>query len=344
MSKWADIPCDVFFRMVNRLFYDDIIISGAVCKSWHSLLNSPEKFPLPPSCPWLMLAEQNEQSDNNNNEQNERCSFFKLRDTKLYDLKLPQVAGTRCFGTSFGWLLTIGTDLRINLLHPLSKHILCLPSQASSMTSNPRLKSFDIKQSWMDIKSSQRSFADIAFYKGKFYAVDHHGGFAVCHIDDNKKPRAKVVLPSLERINSYIQMHIQKYLVESLGDLLLMICFRGGVPMDESDNKGFDKNVNLYVTTGFTIKRLKRCTQEGTLFVGDNSSLSLIALSLNGIKPNYFYFTDDDLPLLHCTHNGGGFDMGMFSMENATIKPLYSGQSLPSFVPHFGISEVHQIS
>ena len=31
--------------------------------------------------------------------------------------------------------------------------------------------------------------------------------------------------------------------------------------MDESDDEGFDENVNLYVTIGFTIKRLKRCTQ-----------------------------------------------------------------------------------
>ena len=80
-------------------------------------------------------------------------------------------------------------------------------------------------KAWTDIESSQRSFADIASYKGKFYAVGHHGGFAVCHIDDNKKSRAKVVIPSLERINSYIQMHIQKYLVESLGDLLLIRWF-----------------------------------------------------------------------------------------------------------------------
>ena len=117
--------------------------------------------------------------------------------------------------------------------------------------------------------------------------------------------------------------------------------------MDESDDEGFDENVNLYVTIGFTIKRLKRCTQQGSkfkykwvkvdslgdqaLFVGDSSSLSLTALSLNGMKPNCIYVTDDDLPLLHCTHNGGGFHMGVFSMENATIKPLYSGQSLSFF-------------
>ena len=51
------------------------------------------------------------------------------------------------------------------------------------------------------------------------------------------------------------------------------------------------------------------------LFVDDSSSLSI-------------YVIDDDLLVFHCTHNGGGFDMGVFSMENATIKPLYSGQFL----------------
>ena len=65
-------------------------------------------------------------------------------------------------------------------------------------------------KAWTDIESSQRSFADIASYKGKFYAVGHHGGLAVCHIDDNKKPRAKAFVPSLERVSTYI--HPNAYL------------------------------------------------------------------------------------------------------------------------------------
>ena len=32
-------------------------------------------------------------------------------------------------------------------------------------------------------------------------------------------------------------------------------------PTDESDDKGFNENENLYVTIGFKVKRLKRCTQ-----------------------------------------------------------------------------------
>ena len=35
---------------------------------------------------------------------------------------------------------------------------------------------------------------------------------------------------------------------------------------DESDEEGFDKNDNPYVTIGFTVQKLKRCTQEGSIF------------------------------------------------------------------------------
>ena len=98
MSKWANIPCNVFFRIVNRLFYDNIIISGVVCKSWHSLLNSLEKFPLPPSCPWLMLAEQNEQSDSSNNEQNETCRARLVCVFKNWKLLFKKICGNTC-----GW-------------------------------------------------------------------------------------------------------------------------------------------------------------------------------------------------------------------------------------------------
>ena len=40
-------------------------------------------------------------------------------------------------------------------------------------------------------------------------------------------------------------------------------------------------------------------------FVGDNSSLSLIASSLNGIKPNCIYFIDDDLRVFNCEKASG---------------------------------------
>ena len=42
-------------------------------------LNSVGKLPLPPSCPWFMLAEENEQSEKSNNEESRTRGFFNLR-------------------------------------------------------------------------------------------------------------------------------------------------------------------------------------------------------------------------------------------------------------------------
>ena len=220
-------------------------------------------------------------------------------------------------------------------------------------------------KAWMDIKSSRRKrYADIAFYKGKFYAVDYDGALVVCRIDDNKKPRAKAIAPPLEGITMSFKWNVQKYIVESSGGLLLVTRYRGGHiysehndyydrsydsdsnsdsgenessdeddienedfeddveneddvededPMDESEEERYNE-ANPYVTIGFLVQKLERCHQGGSkfkykwvkvdslgdqaLFVGDNSSLSLTASSLNGIKPNCIYFTDDDLRVL----------------------------------------------
>ena len=77
------------------------------------------------------------------------------------------------------------------------------------------------------------------------------------------------------------------------------------------------------------------------LFVGDSSSLSLTASSLSGIKPSCIYFTTrfdsiDDLPLFHCTHNGGGFDMACLAWKVPQLSHFTSANSFRSFVPHLG--------
>ena len=50
-------------------------------------------------------------------------------------------------------------------------------------------------KAWIDIESPSRAYDDIAFYKGKFHAVDCHGEVFVRCIDDNQKVGAKAVAP-----------------------------------------------------------------------------------------------------------------------------------------------------
>ena len=205
-------------------------------------------------------------------------------------------------------------------------------------------------KAWIDIESSTRCYDDIAFYKGIFYAVDVHGEvFAccsdelfACRIADNQKVGTTAVAPCPKGTHDVIK----KYIVESSGGLLLVSRMRGGRLYsyeDEDQEEAIDDDP--YVTIGFTVLKLKRCTQAGSkykykyvkvhslgdraLFVGDNSSVSLSASSFNGCKVNCIYFTDDNFEFYGA--NGGGYDMGVFSVEDGEYKHHYEGESLSYF-------------
>ncbi|KAL4600916.1 hypothetical protein ACB092_11G234300 [Castanea dentata] len=387
MSKWADLPHDILIEIIRRLsIYDDFVIFAAVCKSWQSVysLENPPLSPLSPRCPWLLLAEENEQSIK------ESRGFFNLTDSKVYNFKLPELVGKKCFGTSFGWLLSIGTDFEMNLFHPFSKHLLSLPPQPYFSDSDSEVddRNFELdpidytdiyvykcvlsrnpwsfvtheydcdciimviysnyhtlaftrpgNKAWINIKSQSRCFDDIALYKGKFYAIDCHGKVFVCHINDD--------IAFTEPIAFYngTEDFIPKYIVEFSGDLLLVSRRRGGSYLLE------EELIDDYpiVTIGFTIVKLECSTEVGSedeykwvnidglgdqvLFVGGNSSVCLSASRLNGWKANSIYFTDDNREFHHLTLNGGGYDMGVFSLEDGSIKQHYQGKSLSYFSP-----------
>nr|XP_023882431.1 putative F-box protein At5g55150 [Quercus suber] len=410
MSKWADLPDLILSEIMRRLsFYNDFVIFGAICKSWRSVY-SLENPPLAPRCPWLMLAEEKEQKSHTR-------VFVNLFDNKVYNFKLPELVGKKCIGTSFGWLLSVGTDFQVNLFHPLSKHLLSLPQPLFwNEDDNSKLDHLDYRdmffekcvlsrnpwnlvtheydcdciimviygngrslaftrpgyKAWIDIPSHSGSISDIAFYKGKFYAVNCHGEAFVCHTDDDI-PFIESIAPRPPATEEIIQM----YIVESSGDLLVVSRFRGGhffleddtededseddiedenIHESESEGEGEDEededeeekiNDNPYVTIGFTILKLECSTKVRskykykwvkvdslggqTLFVGDNSSVSLSASSFNGCKANCIYYTDDYVEVFPFTLNGGGYDMGVFSVEDGEYKHHYEGESLSYF-------------
>ncbi|CAA2987773.1 Hypothetical predicted protein [Olea europaea subsp. europaea] len=161
---------------------------------------------------------------------------------------------------------------------------------------------------WTNISVPSRSYDDIIHYRGKFYAVDCHGVVVVCDLDDNNGPKATVVALAPSKTHD----QIQKYLVESSGDLLLVSRIRGGTSFEVLD----DNNVKpTYYTIGFSILRLEECHEEGNnyayrlvkmndlgdqaLFLGYNVSTSLPSSEFKGaIKANCIYFTADNCELI----------------------------------------------
>ena len=88
-------------------------------------------------------VERDNSGDVNNDKvvMNNNRGLFCLSTGKTYKIELPQASGKLILGTNKGWLLTLGKDLGINLLHPFSKQQIPLPPMLAFTTQH---RCFDV--------------------------------------------------------------------------------------------------------------------------------------------------------------------------------------------------------
>ncbi|KAH6779609.1 hypothetical protein C2S52_010846 [Perilla frutescens var. hirtella] len=122
MADWSKLPYDIIHKVSTYLVViEDFLAFSAVCNSWHSVYVAKQWHPRP-QVPMLMFSDYENSSFR---------SFISLYRNKVYNLELPEVHGRRCWGSSLGWLLTIGDDLKIRLLNPFTRVSVSLPSKSS---------------------------------------------------------------------------------------------------------------------------------------------------------------------------------------------------------------------
>lgn len=118
MVDWSSLPVELLGLIAKQLrFAQDYVRFGAVCKSWRWVILQRDGS-LCSLLPLLMLAEKEF------NDLREFCCPFIDRMFKLY---LPEIRGKRCWGSSDGWLVTIGSDFQMCLLNPLTRKQILLP-------------------------------------------------------------------------------------------------------------------------------------------------------------------------------------------------------------------------
>lgn len=130
MEDWSTVPVDLLHQLVGRLNYvDDFIRFSAVCKPWRSvaLEKKQQQGSSISFAPWLMLTNDDHAITDDNDDALQ--SFFSPYQERFFGLRLPHAQKRRCWGSSYGWLVTIGFDLNIHLLHPLTGTQLPLPPQ-----------------------------------------------------------------------------------------------------------------------------------------------------------------------------------------------------------------------
>ncbi|KAM7267090.1 hypothetical protein ACFE04_009256 [Oxalis oulophora] len=357
MDVWANIPIDPFSDICERLVcVKDQIVLTAVCKSWHLLFNQLfGKYQFSIDTPRLILAEEDKRGSSSSTDMRK---FFDLSNGKLFDFYLPEIRNKKCLSVGFGCALILSGKLMSFKTFFFSKRLLQPilgiqnfkdfdPNCVIIVTYGigfPAIVKIGLK-AWIDIDMKYGWYSDIIYYKNQFYAGGQHQLFAGT-IDGNQAPFAT---PIAHTPRNLVNIHTQKYLVESVGELLLV--YRNFVGNVYNNLPPDSLEISLaeipYWTMSFDVVKLIKKNENDdehgyefvkvetlgnqALFVGDGASFSLPATSLNGCRPDCIYFTDDSQDFYSLTKNGGGYDMGIYNLRDGSIEQHYKGESLSYF-------------
>ncbi|RXH99814.1 hypothetical protein DVH24_021616 [Malus domestica] len=101
-------------------------------------------------------------------------------------------------------------------------------------------------KSWRSVATKENYFTnesysllnDLTYYEGQLYAVNYYGHVFICDIEDPKHAEVRIVAPEFpkEYLGRMMQIKVA-YLVESAGDLLVVLCF-------------FNPKTKFHATTG----------------------------------------------------------------------------------------------
>ncbi|KAL5721441.1 hypothetical protein ACHQM5_005088 [Ranunculus cassubicifolius] len=284
--------------------------------------------------------------------------------TKVCDLYLPEIHQSRCIGSTGNWLILINLDLQIYIFNPFTKNQVHFPSQSTlpdqyyegyeeddeeNPFTNELLRDFFITKAFLSSPDSKgiiamviyglkKKFAiarpvenqswtpithiaasdDVIFFRGKFHSVHSDGVIVAFHIDEIDYSNPIVQIVALLK-NLSLGKH---YLVEWSGRLLIVT----RLFINQENNQ-------FYETNGFKLQLYdidkRECTEikhlgHHSLFLGFNTSVSLSASDDSPFERTCIYFTEDCIQVKNME---SGHDMGVFHLDDGTIKPLCDGVS-----------------
>ncbi|XP_060199887.1 F-box protein SKIP23-like [Lycium barbarum] len=174
------------------------------------------------------------------------------------------------------------------------------------------------ENSWRFIDDARFYAEDVIYFDGLFYAVHKSGEIAVCDLSGGSPSVSFIETP--RQIGSDMQ-----YLVKTNDELLLVTRF-----LELDIDAAYHQLDVVYKTVEFRVFRLDldgpkweimNSLGDNMLFLGENSSLALLASDFPGCEGNRIYFTDD-----YCEANydgvNGNHDLGYYNLEDGSIEAL----------------------
>ncbi|XP_059629791.1 uncharacterized protein LOC132272712 [Cornus florida] len=293
LPDWPGLPIDLWESILTRLSVVDLLGATTVCHSWCSLAKARISSLESPLFDQPLVLLPGTDQDN----KIRRC-LYNFAEKKAYKQlkKIPEDL-VNCKGSSHGWLIFLDPKAIPYIFSPFLEVLIKLPPfRVSGEVCKTSIDSFFVR----DIKKGVLSSAPI--HCDNYWVAVIYGSVEIWDFNNSlpkKKMEIQPIFPEkkwkFEKSLGDNLYTIQSYIVESKGDLLLILSQKKWV---ELASLGDDQ----------------------VLFLGPNQSVSHSAKSFPYCKGNSIYFTDE----YYCDHLGEndiyGHDTGRFDMENQSIE------------------------
>ncbi|KAF9620705.1 hypothetical protein IFM89_014005 [Coptis chinensis] len=169
---------------------------------------------------------------------------------------------------------------------------------------------------------------DVIYFKQQLYGICANSKLYILDIKSNP-PKASEVRLSYSFGVGCAFGGVNRYLVEWSGELLQVLqVLQDESPNEEGGIKKFYTN-EFYVFKldfAYNIWRLVKSLGQHALFLGFNTSVSVLASAETIFKRNCIYFVEDHRMQYYRTNVNIeiSFDIGVFNLEDRKVRPLFS--------------------
>ncbi|XP_061999352.1 probable F-box protein At1g44080 [Rosa rugosa] len=325
----------------------DYLRFSIVCKSWYCVAKDNQK--VHHQFPMLLISTEKEGTWN----------VYSVMDNKVLDLQI-RLPNKRFCGSSKGWLVTVEENFAVTLLNPFSRvigmeekenSIIHLPPlegpkqgreqwvkkcdyyvYKAMISADPVVNAEDCvvvviyeeqcRLSFIRLNKDKawtyvhrpRPVQDVLHFGNRYYAVNYWSNLYSFDITTQSNSDVDCFVSSIPLQNVYTK----RYLVDSNEKELMMV-------QRHMAYEGSKLVTKKFKTFKFKLDDIFDWIEQETLgdvalFVGDNSTVSVVASSFSGCQPNCIYFNDDNNCMKGCFEG----DFGVYNVGTKSISRLYT--------------------
>ncbi|KAL6193324.1 hypothetical protein ACLB2K_034408 [Fragaria x ananassa] len=323
-SPWLMLPSNDQNNVTSRCFFDVAGKPGTFYTMTNLFRGFSDSWCIGSSHGWLVILDRKAVVH----------VFYPLSGASL---RLPEIGTAAEISTSF--------NMDVHVLHYLCRRSISKVVLSSDPARNNNFTAaavFNEKQksglayckkgymTWIELYMHSELDSDVLFHgDDQLFALGRKGSLIhVWNLKGNPIVTKTITFEPCGRetvarvVERFIYGRYESYLVESLGEILLVV---RTISLRYSPYRTVSFRVYNVNVTKSKLEKVE-CLDDRVLFVGGNQSVSLSTRDFSALERNSVYFADDRWSMMNVNYNGldkgdyGGHDLGVYSLEDKVVK------------------------